>query len=241
MKSTGTPHQIALALADPVTADAAHVRLERTGHVVTTVGSVAALIAHLDTGVADLVVVDCALDGVGDVSTARSYADRGSMPGLVVDTAIVDDACNDLPDTVLGRPFSLTELVDRVNDVLRPTVVGISEPDQTIRCAGLVIDPASTTVTLDGVPVPVDDKSFGVLHMLAMTPRRIYSRQDLQWAVWGASPEWQRTKVVTAQVYRLWAALGEDPAAPRWVVPAWGLGYWFNPTGVFRATPADAT
>lgn len=94
----------------------------------------------------------------------------------------------------------------------------------------LEIDSAARTVRLAGAPVELSPREFDLLDFLALHAGSSFSRQDLLEHVWKSSAEWQRPTTVTEHVFRLRRKLEEDPAAPRWIVTAPGIGYRFDVT-----------
>src|SRR5262249_36007878 len=128
-------------------------------------------------------------------------------------------------DDYVVKPFSPAEVVARVRAVLRRSG---SRAVVTIESGDLWIDPRSREVRLDGLPVELTPKEFGILHLLAANPGRVFRRGDLLDELWDFAYEGS-TDTVTVHVRRLREKIERDPSSPRHVVTVWGVGYRFDP------------
>ena len=130
-------------------------------------------------------------------------------------------------DDYIAKPFSVRELVARVNAVNRRNQRGQPERRQ-LSFGSLVIDPDTRDVLLDGVLLSFTPKEFDVLAFLACSPRRVYSKSQLLRDVWGSSPDWQDDTTVGEHMHRIRRKLDPDDRE-RWVETIRGVGYRFVP------------
>jgi DNA-binding response OmpR family regulator len=206
--------------------------LEREGYRVASVADGAAALRWLDTGEADLVVLDLMLPTVDGFSVlAQMRKTRADLPVIVV------TARGEEPDRVLGlelgaddyvvKPFSPRELVARVSSVLRR-----AKPARTaarLAFGPLVIDGPSREVSVDGQLVALTAREFDLLAFLAAAPRQVFSRADLLRQVWDSSPDYQDPSTVTVHIRRIRHKIESDPEQPRHLINVWGVGYRFDP------------
>jgi DNA-binding response OmpR family regulator len=134
-------------------------------------------------------------------------------------------------DDYLTKPFSIHELVARVNALFRriDTLAQNSEPatPEPIHAGGVVIDPSTRSVNIDGRAVGLTAKEFDLLLYLVRHAGRVYSRTQLLDKVWGYGHEgYEHT--VNSHINRLRAKIERSPADPKYVLTVWGVGYKFT-------------
>ncbi len=184
-------------------ASAFEVRIARDGRAaLDQVAAFAPAVVLLDVGLP-------VLDGTEVCRRLREAGDR--TPVLFV------TARDDEVDRVLGlelgaddyvtKPFSPRELVARVRAVLRRTAEP-TQGDQPVRVGGLVIDREARRVSIDARPVELTTTEFDLLHHLARSPGRVFSREQLLEQVWGY-PAGLVTRTVDVHVAQLRAKLGD--------------------------------
>ena len=184
----------------------------------------------------DVVVLDLALPGIDGLEACRqlrTFSDAYVVMLTARDTEV---------DTIVGlsvgaddyvtKPFSPRELVARIRAMLRrPRTVsanGGAEPaaDQPPpRVFGaLRIDVAGRQVFIDDEPIMLTRTEFDVLAALSSRPGVVLSRRQLLEAVWTES--WVGNEhVVDVHIGHLRRKLGDDPAAPHYVITVRGVGY----------------
>jgi two-component system response regulator ResD len=133
-------------------------------------------------------------------------------------------------DDYVVKPFSPRELVGRVKAVLRRATTGGIADEKPIYFGKLCLDPQSRMLLLDQKPVPVTAKDFDLLWFLANHPRQVFTRSQLQHAVWGEEFE-SSEGAVTAHIHRLREKIEVDADNPKFLCTVWGAGYKFDPSG----------
>jgi DNA-binding response OmpR family regulator len=187
----------------------------------------------------DIVVLDIMLPGFDGLEVMRRIADaalsdtghRGG-PAVILLTARADESDRIAglrrgADDYVVKPFSPAELVARVDAVLRRLRISSGRADPSpMEHDGLVIDPVCRTVELDGRRVLLTALEFDLLVHLAAHPGRVFTRDQLMESVWN-TPFFNDTSTVTVHVRRLRGKLERDPANPRFIQTARGVGYRF--------------
>lgn len=102
--------------------------------------------------------------------------------------------------------------------------VARTEPSNTIRTAGLVIDEASYSAKVHGKPLDLTYKEFELLRFLAAHPSRVFTREQLLSEVWGYD-YFGGTRTVDVHVRRLRAKLGDQESL---IGTVRNVGYRFN-------------
>jgi two-component system alkaline phosphatase synthesis response regulator PhoP len=86
-------------------------------------------------------------------------------------------------DDFITAPYDTLELALRAKRLLNRG--SGSESSELIRSGSLVIDPVSCEVAMDGKIIDLTFKEYEMLKLLAGSPGRVYTRQDLLNKVWG--------------------------------------------------------
>jgi DNA-binding response OmpR family regulator len=122
-------------------------------------------------------------------------------------------------DDYVVKPFSIQEVVARMNAVLRRRTAGREGP---VRVGEIAIDPARREVRVAGELVELANKEFTLLRTLASDPTRVFTKAELLRDVWGFR-SLGKTRTLDSHASRLRRKL--DPQHSRFVVNCWGVGY----------------
>jgi len=121
-------------------------------------------------------------------------------------------------DDYLVKPAHLTELFARLRALTRRARPAVSS---LFERGGLRVDWTSRAVHLDGAPVRLTAKEYGIFEVLASYPGRLFSREEIIERVWDTNFD-AETNVIDVYVRNLRRKLGE------WTVETVrGLGYRF--------------
>jgi len=132
-------------------------------------------------------------------------------------------------DDYLEKPYSLKELLARVNALIRRTY-GMKESGETYRFGNVTIDTGKRTVEKNGEAVKLALKEFDVLTYLCTHPNHAINKETLLHEVWGAFHE---AELATVAVHIRWLRekLEDDPAHPKFIQTVWGVGYMLKTEG----------
>ncbi len=135
----------------------------------------------------DLVVLDVMLPDVDGFAVCRRWRQEGRRTPVVFLTARdgTDDKVRGLTtggDDYLVKPFSLEELVARIQAVLRRT--GTGRVDAVMQCADLVLDDDAHRVTRAGEEVGLSPTEYNLLHFLLANQGRVLSKAQILDHVW---------------------------------------------------------
>jgi DNA-binding response OmpR family regulator len=182
----------------------------------------------------DLVVLDVMLPRMDGLEVCRRLRTTSSVP-IIMLTARDEEVDKVLglelgADDYITKPFSIREFRSRIRAVLRRATVLAERPDQgveEIQVNGLVVDPSKRTVTLERRPVSLTYVEFEVLRTLVTHRGRVYSRQALLEAIWGAAA-YREPRTIDVHIRHLREKLEADPADPRLILTVRGVGYCFR-------------
>ncbi|MDL0440761.1 response regulator [Stutzerimonas frequens] len=175
----------------------------------------------------DLVVLDLGLpdmDGQDVLGELRSWT---RVPVIVLSVRsseaekvrALDAGANDY----VTKPFGIQEFLARVRALLRLPQSTTNSPGQVL-CGALCIDLAFRRVSLGERIVSLTKKEYAVLAELARHAGRVVTQQHLLKIVWGPSHAGD-SHYLRVVIGHLRQKLGDDPAAPRFIVTEAGVGY----------------
>ncbi len=178
----------------------------------------------------DLVLLDIVLSGALDgYEVARRVHEFSDVP-IIMLTAKARES--DLlrgfdagADDYLTKPFSSKELLARVQAVLkRSQSKPVTALQAEIACGELRIDRARRRVTFGDHEVKLTRTEYNLLHELATQPNQVLLHEQLLTAVWGAEYR-NDLDYLRAYIRYLRRKLEPDPARPKLIVTAPGVGY----------------
>jgi two-component system, OmpR family, alkaline phosphatase synthesis response regulator PhoP len=188
--------------------------------------------AGLDAAVSrdiDLVLLDLLMPKLDGIAVLASL--RQSKPTLPV---IILTAKGEEHDRVRGlktgaddyvvKPFSVTELMARVEAVLRRSPER-PRPVTKIEVDGRAIDFARREVRVGGSASALSEKEAEVLSYLVSNRGRAVSRDELLQRVWGIDPRGMQTRTVDMAIARLREVLHDSASEPTVIVTVRGKGY----------------
>ncbi|MCU7878703.1 MAG: response regulator transcription factor [Candidatus Thiodiazotropha sp. (ex Lucinoma borealis)] len=200
-------------------------------------GNGAAAMSLFKKGGYHLVILDLMLpdtDGLTLCRTMRTSPDYVAILMLTAKSTELDRVVGlEMgADDYLTKPFSVPELLARVKALFR-RMEALSDnssdrvKQETIEWGGLLVDVEKRSVKIDGSPVDLTAREFDLLLFFARHPGRVFSRIQLLDKVWGYNHDgYEHT--VNSHINRLRAKIEADPAAPRYVLTVWGVGYKFS-------------
>jgi DNA-binding response OmpR family regulator len=219
--------RILVADDDPKHAQLIRLYLEREGHQVLTVGDGRAALDQARARRPDVVILDIMMplvDGLDVCRILRSESDVAIL--LVTARSSENDMLLGLDigaDDYLSKPVSPRELTARVRALLRRTRSS-GQQSATLRVGSLEVDSGRFEVRVDGVPVNLTAKEFGIVELLAGEPGRVFTRGQIIDKTFGFEHDVSE-RTVDAHVVNLRRKIEADPAEPRYVQTVYGRGY----------------
>ncbi|ARU87165.1 response regulator [Pseudomonas sp. M30-35] len=175
----------------------------------------------------DLVVLDLGLPDMDGQQVLRELREWSHVPVLVLSVrasegekvTALDAGANDY----MTKPFGIQEFLARVRVLLRQAGSG-EQAAAVISSGPLSVDFAYRRVLLNGLEVALTRKEYAVLAILARHLGRVVTQQHLLKDVWGASHA-DDSHYLRVVIGHLRQKLGDDPAAPRFIITEAGVGY----------------
>lgn len=195
-------------------------------------------ISFMEKDKPDLIILDIMLpqmDGYEVLRNLRANPETNDIPVIIL------SAKEELVDKVLGlelgaddyitKPFSPRELLARVKARLRrQTHSGKTQQEfkqNEIAINNMVIRPEKYEVAMDGEKIDLTLKEFELLHLLASSPGRVFTRDILLERIWGHDYA-RETRTIDVHIRYLRQKIERDPADPKYIETIRGVGYRFN-------------
>ena len=193
-------------------ASAVVARLRSEGHEVEAVGDGLAAVDLIARTQPDLVVLDLMLPSLDGLEVCRRIQQERPVPVLML-TAKDDES--DLlvglavgADDYITKPFSMKELVARVQVILRRATRAI-EPPERLLLGDVVLDVGRRRVERDGDAIHLTPTEFDLLAFLARRPGVVFPRDALLAEVWGYT-DGSGPRTVDSHVRSIRRKLGND-------------------------------
>lgn len=182
------------------------------------------------SGKFDLVLLDIMLPGMDGYEICdRIRADDRDQPIIMLTARDSDD---DIvrglqlgADDYVAKPFSIQQLVLRIEAVLRRSQAGI-ERARTISLPNITIDTENLSGSGESGDVPFTRREMEVLTYLAQHHDRPVSREELLAKVWGYGKDLEiETRTVDIHIAKIRRKIEEVPSEPGNLVTVRGAGY----------------
>ncbi len=173
----------------------------------------------------DAVVLDLGLPKIDGLTLLRRWREAGIGVPVLVLTARDSwhekvEGIDGGADDYVAKPFRMEEVLARLRALIR-RASGQVAPE--LRCGGVVVDPRSAKVSLDGVPVRLTSHEFRVLSYLMHHRGRVVSQGELTEHIYAENAD-RDSNTVEVFVARLRRKLGAS-----FIETVRGLGYRIEP------------
>lgn len=179
-----------------------------------------------------LILLDVMMPGMSGFDFARLIKEDKLMAAIPIIFLTALDSEHDTltgfnigADDYISKPFSIKEMLARVKAVLSRTTRGTAVEHSELIYQGLVLDPISKTMRVDGTKVDLTKTEFIMLEFLLRHKGMVFSREDLLKNVW---PEKVvvTPRTVDVNITRLRKKMGQYASH---VITKTGYGYSFEP------------
>ncbi len=178
----------------------------------------------------DIVILDVMLPGLSGFDVCRQLrgTDR-SVPVIMLTARSLEiDKVQGLKigaDDYLTKPFSLMELIARIEAVLRRTAK-LNESIDEYRFDDVSLNFKRFEASKGGVELNLSPREFGVLKFLIEHRGEVISRDQLLNNVWSYN-SFPSTRTVDTHIAKLRQKIEQTPNTPKYLITIHGVGYKF--------------
>jgi DNA-binding response OmpR family regulator len=185
-------------------------------------------------------VLDLMLPGMNGLEICRRLRQETSNPAVSRLPILVLTGRDEEIDKVVGlqvgaddymtKPFSMRELLARVNAMLRRAEMGGAPRDAPVRLESgdLIVEVHAHRATRGGKPLRLKPREFDLLVYLLRHPGQVLRRERLLRNVWGYEAAAADTRTVDVHIRWLRGKLEADPRTPQRIETVRGVGYLFT-------------
>ena len=209
---------------------------ESAGHEFRGVGDSRQAIEVFKAYAPDVVLLDImmpCLDGYQVCESIRALDSEVAVVFLSAKGAVPDkrEAFSRGADDYLVKPFDGEELLMRLEALQRRSQRAKAQaapaPSETLKVGEFECDSVRQALALNGASVQLTPKEFQILYTLALKPETVMSKEELIEAVWGK--EYLDDAIsIAVYVRKIREKIEQNPAKPRYLKTAWGMGYSFS-------------
>jgi len=183
-------------------------------------------------GLFDLILLDLMLPKISGEQLCRKWRQEGLQTPIIMLTAKGQEkekvaGLNLGADDYITKPFSLEELLARINAVLRRTdparAVG-----QTFTFGDLDVDIAGLKVRRKGKEIEITRREARIIQYFAANPNRVISREELYREVWDDTMTDLETRTTDMHIAKLRSKIERDVSDPQIIKTVRGAGYKYE-------------
>ncbi len=178
----------------------------------------------------DLIILDLMLPGINGYEVCKKLKESNPEIPIVMLTAKSQesDIITGLDlgaDDYITKPFSILELLARINAMLRRSGTNSTIPD-LFQFRNIEINFRKYEAFKDGKTLKMSPREYEILHYLLERKGEVVTRDDLLNQVWGYE-SFPYTRTIDAHIATLRKKIEERPEEPEMIITIHGKGYKF--------------
>ncbi len=207
--------------------------LEEAGYRVFRIHDPSNIMQVIEQHNPDLILLDIMMPKMDGFEVCRQIRRNSDIPIIFLSArTYLQDRVMGLQiggDDYLVKPFEPSELLARVEAVLRRRNADVLNTSTRLSQGNITLDPVEHKVLFtDGRVVELTPLEFRLLYYLMKNSGRILNVSQILTKVWGYDYEGE-SNLVAVYIRRLRTKVEEDPDHPRHVITVRNLGYKFEP------------
>ncbi len=180
----------------------------------------------------DLILLDLMLPKISGEQLCTRWRRAGLQTPIIMLTAKGRESekvegLNIGADDYITKPFSLEELLARIEAVLRRTdparAVG-----RTFEFAGFCVDVPALKLRRNNEEIEITRREAAIIQYFAANPNRVISREELYKQVWGETMSELGTRTMDMHIAKLRSKIESDTSEPRAIKTVRGVGYKYE-------------
>ena len=181
----------------------------------------------------NVAVLDIMLPGISGIDLCKLIRRDNARIGIIMLTAKTQEqdkieGLESGADDYVTKPFSIKELIARVDAVCRRTQSAQMRSEGTrLESGDFVLDTSSRTLTKGGEQISITQVEYQIMELFFENPGVALDRDRILKTVWGKD-YFGDVKIVDVNVCRLRNKIEEENSTPKHIITVWGYGYRWN-------------
>jgi len=177
----------------------------------------------------DLIILDLMLPFMNGYEICKKLRQKGNNVPIIMLT-VKDQEVDKVLGLELGaddyvtKPFSLRELLARVNALLRRSAESISESIQ-FSIGDTLFDLKKYKALKKGKEIEYTTLEFQMVKLLYERREQVVNRTDFLNSIWGENNTLVTERTIDSHIANIRKKLEDDPTDPRYIISVRGVGY----------------
>lgn len=213
--------------------------LKRSGYEVVDVNCGEDAIAAFEkaNGGFDIALLDIMMPGIDGIQVCKKLREISQTMGIIMLSAKSQemDKVSSLmigADDYITKPFSISELIARVDAVCRRVTMTHSKPEAstTIVSGPFTLNLKSRTVFKGDEQIDLTQVEYQIMEYFFKNQNTALDRTSILNHIWGDS-YYGDDKIVDVNIRRIRMKIEKEPSNPEYILTIWGYGYKWSAPG----------
>lgn len=185
----------------------------------------------------DVVLLDIMMPGMDGFAVCKLLRERSDNIGIIMLSAKSQemDKVSSLmmgADDYITKPFSISELIARVDAVCRRVSMTALRPEEkvTISSGPFTINMKSRVLLKNGEAIDLTQVEYQIMEYFLKNQNTALDRLSILHHIWGES-YYGEEKIVDVNIRRIRMKIEDEPSNPKYILTVWGYGYKWSSEG----------
>ncbi|MDF2616145.1 MAG: gtcR [Sedimentibacter sp.] len=204
--------------------------LEKEGYAVVCAKNGKEALDIFCSDVFDIGIFDVMMPVLDGFNLLRKIRETSTVP-IIMLTARGEDMDKVLgfglgADDYLVKPFSMAELIVRIEARLRRSIKITNEKSAVLTIGALTLNPEACSVCRNNSQLELNAKEYLILKFFMENPERVFTKKQIYAAVWEEDYLYDYNTVMV-HISRLRNKIENEPQNPSYIKTIKGIGYKF--------------
>ena len=179
----------------------------------------------------DLLLLDIMMPGIDGMQVCKKIREKSNTIGIIMLSAKSQemDKISCLmsgADDYITKPFSISELIARVDAVCRRVNRSGSKPEEASQIVSgpFTLNLKSRTVFKNGEQIDLTQVEYQIMEYFFKNQNTALDRSSILNHIWGES-YYCDDKIVDVNIRRIRMKIEDEPSNPKYILTKWGFGY----------------